>query len=253
MILTEFDQSIKSTFNPEEVAQRVEGFPEIGISCFSNNLIEKVIKNFDYKIIGYLNNSNEDIPIYKINYKGKDVVVYMSRVGAPACVVNYEEMIAMGLKKLVLFGTCGVLKKEIDDLAIIVPSHAIRDEGTSYHYKEASDEIEVNKQYRDIFENILKEHNYSFVEGKTWTIDAPYRETPSKVSKRREQGCVCVEMECASMFAVSEFRNTDLFQFFYAADNLDGSEWDQRSLSNEDKISDKEKVALLALELAVRM
>lgn len=253
MILTEFDKNIKSTFNPDEVAEKIKGFPEVGISCFSNDLIEKLIKSFDYEIITYLNNSNENVPVYKINYKGVEIAIYMSRVGAPACTVNYEEIIAMGLKKLVLFGTCGVLKKEIDDLAIIVPTHAIRDEGTSYHYKEASDEIEVNKKYKPVFEQILKEHNYSFVEGKTWTTDAPYRETVDKVIKRREQGCVCVEMECASMFAVSEFRNSDLFQFFYAADNLDSPNWDKRSLANESMLSDKEKVALLALELAVRI
>ena len=37
----------------------------------------------------------------------------MSRVGAPACVVQYEELFAMGLDRIVVFGTCGVLDKNI--------------------------------------------------------------------------------------------------------------------------------------------
>lgn len=71
----------------------------------------------------------------------------MSRVGAPVCTVGYEEVLAMGLEKLIMFGSCGVLSREIGDLAIIIPTSAMRDEGTSYHYLEVSDEIEVNTKY----------------------------------------------------------------------------------------------------------
>ena len=63
-------------------------------------------------------------------------------------------------------------------------------------------------------------------------------------------GCICVEMECSALNAVAQFRNKDLFQFFYAADNLDDTSWDKRSLSNDDKLSEKEKIIYLALELA---
>ncbi len=159
----------------------------------------------------------------------------------------------MGLEKLIMFGTCGVLKKEIEDLAIIIPTSAMRDEGTSYHYLEASDEIEVNTKYKEEFKEILKEHNYSYIEGKTWTTDAPYRGTRDKVFKRKENGCICVEMECASMSAVSNFREKEFFQFFYAADNLDNVKWDIRSLENDAKLSEKEKIALLAFELATKI
>ena len=75
---------------------------------------------------------------------------------------------------------CGVLDRNIDDLAIIVPNVAVRDEGTSYHYAKASREIEVNEKYKDIFEEIIKENNISYIEGKVWTTDAPYRETRNK-------------------------------------------------------------------------
>ena len=47
--------------------------------------------------------------------------------------------------------------------------------------------------------------------------------------------------------------NKELFQFFYAADNLDGVKWDQRSLGNDDKLLEKEKIIYLALELAIKM
>ena len=42
-------------------------------------------------------------------------------------------------------------------------------------------------------------------------------------------------------------------QFFYAADNLDAEKWDARSLRNTYKLDEKDRVAMLALDAAVRI
>ena len=250
MILEEFDETINSTFDPFEVENVIEGFPKVGVTCFSKTLSDELIEKFNGVQIALSSGGNGRIPIYKINYKGHDIVLFMSRLGSPACVLQYEEMFAMGLEKVVVFGTCGVLDRNIDDLAIIIPNAALRDEGTSYHYMKASREIEVNPKYQDEFIKLVKEHNYSYVVGKTWTTDAPYRETRKKVADRKSEGCICVEMECSAITALAKFRNKEVFQFFYAGDNLDAAKWDKRSLGNLDKLSDKEKIGLLAIEFA---
>ena len=250
MILTDFDECKTSTFDPNEVENIIPNFPKVGITCFSKKLMDRFAEAFHGEVIATIKNANGKVPVYKINYKGKEFAIFMSRVGAPACTVSYEEVLAMGLEKLIMFGTCGVLDSKIDDLAIIIPTSAIRDEGTSYHYKEASDEIEVNQKYKEEFIEILNKNNITYTQGKTWTTDAPYRETRAKVLKRKEQGCLCVEMECASMAAVAQFRNKEVFQFFYAADNLDSHTWDPRSLENDARLDEKEKIIYLVLELA---
>lgn len=253
MILEEFDECITSTFDPYEVENVIPNFPKIGITCFSKKLMDRYVEIFNGEKIAEISNANGRVPVYKIVYKDVEIALFMSRVGAPACTVAYEEVLAMGLEKLIMFGTCGVLDRNIDDLAIIIPSSAIRDEGTSYHYMKASEEITVNEKYVSEFIDILSANNVSYVKGKVWTTDAPYRETRAKVLKRKEQGCVCVDMECSAMNAVAKFRNKDLFQFFYAADNLDSAKWDQRSLGNDDRLSEKEKIIYLVLELALKM
>jgi len=253
MILEEFDECITSTFDPYEVENVIPNFPRIGITCFSKKLMDRYVEIFNGEKIAEISNANGRVPVYKIVYKDVEIALFMSRVGAPACTVAYEEVLAMGLEKLIMFGTCGVLDRNIDDLAIIIPSSAIRDEGTSYHYMKASDEIAVNEKYISEFIEVLDANNVSYIKGKVWTTDAPYRETRAKVLKRKEQGCVCVDMECSAMNAVAKFRNKDLFQFFYAADNLDSAKWDQRSLGNDDRLSEKEKIIYLVLELALKM
>lgn len=66
-------------------------------------------------------------------------------------------------------------------------------------------------------------------------------------------GCISVEMECLAMAALARFREREVFQFFYAADNLDGETWDIRSLDNGARLDDKDRIAGLAMELAVRV
>ena len=44
-----------------------------------------------------------------------------------------EDLFAMGLEKLVLFGTCGVLDKSIKDCSIVITDRDVRDKWTSYH------------------------------------------------------------------------------------------------------------------------
>ena len=174
-------------------------------------------------------------------------------MGEPKCIVDYEDIMAMGSKRLILLGNCGVLDRSIEDCGIIIPTQAIRDEGCSYHYAPPGERIEVNRKYRELFKEVLKEFHYPYVEGTTWTTDACYRETREKTERRKAQGAICVEMECAGMQALCDFRGTEFFQFFYTGDNLDHSDWQPRSLSGEARLDDKSKIALLAFELGLRI
>ena len=164
-----------------------------------------------------------------------------------------EEVFAMGVRNVIVFGTCGVLDREIEDCSILIPNQAIRDEGTSYHYAPAENEIEVNGNYLGQFTDLLEAMNIYYTVGKVWTTDAFYRETVEKVKRRKEQGCICVDMECSANAAAARFRGRELFQFFYAADNLDAEQWDIRSLGNDAKLMEKDRIAMIALELAVRI
>lgn len=253
MILEEFDPTPSAVINPEMVKQKLDYFPSVTISCFSEKLFNKTLSLFDARQIAQVRCATGSKTVYEVDYGGETFALFQSYVGEPACVGQYEDLMALGSRCLILFGNCGVLTKEIEDCGIIIPTKAIRDEGCSYHYAPASDMIDVNTQYADLFRDVLREKHYPWVEGITWTTDAPYRETREKVNRRREQGAICVEMECAGMQALCNFRKTDFFQFFYAGDNLDHSTWDPRSLSGSVRLDDKARIALLAFELGLKI
>lgn len=180
MLLTEFDPSSRAVIDPEMCVHPVEGLPEIAVSCFSHHLFEAVLAFFQPERICGVGGANGKAPVYAVDYRGRRIAFYESRVGEPACIGDFEDLIAMGLKKLILFGNCGVLDRSIEDCGIIIPTRAIRDEGSSYHYAAAADFIDVNRKYRDVFHQVLADCGCPYVEGTTWTTDAPYRETAEK-------------------------------------------------------------------------
>ena len=92
-------------------------------------------------------------------------------------------------------------------------------------------------------------YDFDYIKGATWTTDAFYRETKNKIKKFQELGVKTVEMEGASIAAVCKYLNIDYFTFYYAGDNLDSVEWDERSLLGLVNIDKKKEVAILALEL----
>lgn len=254
MILEEFDPSKEAVLNPWNTVQKPAVFPKVGVSCFSSLTFERMRQELGGgRIVGESRMANMVIPVYQVEYRGQELGLFMMDVGAPGCVALLEDVFEMGLEKLVLFGTCGVLDAGIEDCSVIIPDRAVRDEGTSYHYAPPSEEIDVNPRYIEEFMGILQEHNCHYTVGKVWTTDAPYRETKEKVKRRKESGCICVDMECSAVAALAGLREKEIFQFFYAADNLDGEEWDCHSLSNHSNLLEKDRIATLALELALKM
>ncbi|MCR4669172.1 MAG: nucleoside phosphorylase [Clostridia bacterium] len=254
MILEEFEPG-RAVLEPDMIKEKVAGFPEVTVACFSQKLFRSVLSHFEARQIADLDSCVGEFPVYEIEYKGKRIAMYQALVGEPLCVAEYEDLMAAGSKRLILLGNCGVLDSSIEDCGIIIPTAAIRDEGTSYHYAEPSDNdmIPVNKKYREEFKEVLREAGYPYTEGVTWTTDACYRETREKIGRRKAQGAICVEMECAGMQALCDFRGTEFFQFFYAGDDLDHSEWEPRSLKCDVRLDDKTKIMFLALELAARI
>lgn len=217
-------------FSPSDTTKRIDNFPEICVSTFSHNIIQKFSSLEHVEKIAELCSANGALPVYRIRYKNTDIAFYRSMVGAPACAACFEEIIAMGAKKFVLFGSCGVLDDDKVKGNLIIPVSAVRDEGTSYHYMAPSPEIEADPHSVQLLEHVLKACGYSYVKGKTWTSDAIYRETLSAIEERRQEGCLAVEMECASMLAVSKYRHIPFIQFLYGADNLSSETWEIRDL-----------------------
>ena len=254
MLLEEFDRNKKAILNPDTFHKVLPEMPKTCVSFFSKSIIKEIAEKYPVEQIAKISSATADFPTYKININGTDIGICQSPVGAPACVSNYEELIAMGVRNFLLVGCCGCLDKNLEEYAIIIPTAAIRDEGTSYHYAPPYDETEINKKVIDILEQKLNSLSINYSKGKTWTTDAFFRETKDKMERRKKQGAITVDMECSAMNVVSEFRGVNFGQIFYAADNLGGEEYDPRNLiQGAGSFDSKKKIIPIALECGLAM
>jgi uridine phosphorylase len=226
--LTDFDDNPSALINAADYKRPIDGV-DCCVITFFPEVVEKVVHEKDAKKIGRFVVNLGDVPLYSIPYKGKDVGFYYSGVGAPLAVLFFEQAIAYGFKRFVACGGAGVLKKDIQAGKIIIPSSALRDEGTSYHYQPASRIIEMDDATVKILENEMKAEGTPYIIGRTWTTDAPFRETKDKINQRESEGCIAVDMECSAFIAVSRFRNVKFGQYLYAGDDLSGDQWDHRN------------------------
>ena len=152
---------------------------------------------------------------------------------APGAAGTIEELHAMGCETFVVCGAAGALTQGSTLGEIILPASAIRDEGTSFHYIAPSREISCHKEALEKAQRALSEMGVPFVLGKTWTTDAMYRETPEMIARRRDEGCVTVEMETAAFFAVAKYYNIPLVQLLYVGDDVSGTAWDPRGWNTQ--------------------
>jgi len=242
------DEIVKPCMIYNSVEDNVKNLPEVAVVTFMPCFID-IVKNRPREILTDIGSSSSDIyPTYAVTHKNKRIAIYQTPVGGVGSVMRLEMMIAWGVKKFVFFGSCGVLDKNIAEGNFIIPTEAYRDEGPSYHYAPANDYIKVKTANK--LSDIMTELQLPHVKGKTWTTDAFFRETQNNMLKRKAEGCLTVEMECASIMAAGQFRGVEVYQYLYAADNLDATEWEMRSLGSGASLSTNEKYLLIALDIA---
>ncbi|NLW70761.1 MAG: nucleoside phosphorylase [Eubacteriaceae bacterium] len=247
MITDSFDNQTEAIIQPLKKA----GAPQVDaiIITFSHIIEKYVTEHFDCIQIASLDSANGLIPIYQIDYKGKRIGFYKTYIGAPAAVGLIEEVLfEVDTNKIVMFGGAGCLDKNIASGKIMIPTQAYRDEGTSYHYAPAADYIALKNSL--IVAEFMKRANIPYVLGKTWTTDAIYRETRDNFEKRKQEGCIAVEMECASVQAVCDFRGVQFYNFLKSGDLLDAPEWDKRSEFGNNGSQHDPGYFMIALELA---
>ena len=220
----------KALFNPKDFLKHMKldkKKADLGVIFFSKKF-RNVLKK-KYGIDGqYRDGENLYFDIKKIN--GKKVVFAKSEIGGASSGTLLEEIIGLGVKKVIFVGCAGTLL-DLPIGSIMIPTKAIRDEGTSYHYLTPSKYSHPSKKQLNLIENICKEKNIPYKKGITWTTDAPYRETYKKIEKYKQDGAISVEMEASALFAIAKYRKVDISGIFWVSDQL-LTEWNPQFTSN---------------------
>jgi len=258
--ILEYDPERTALIEPRSMVAPVE-MPAHCVLCFFQEAIDRLHHQGTLHVLTHLTTvSGTPLhaaqmgprPIYTWHYNNQPVALVQAGLGAPFAAALFEAVIALGCRTFIACGGAGVLDKQIAAGHLIIPTVAVRDEGTSYHYLPPSREVEATPHAIEAIVRTLTAANIPFRLGKTWTTDGVYRETPAKIALRKTEGCLTVEMEAAALFAVAEFRQVALGQLLYGWDDVSGLTWDRRREAF-DRPAVEEKLLRLAAEACVSM
>jgi uridine phosphorylase len=212
-------------FFPEVVGARCAGAPRI---------VEVPTENGPY-------------PVFDLD----GVLVMNPPIGASMTAAALEMLIAVGVDRVIACGGAGNLEVDHPVGHVVVPTAALRDEGTSYHYLPPARTVGATPAAVEAIRAELEARGEPYAVGLTWTTDAIFRETRERTSARRAEGCLTVEMEAAALFAVAEFRGIAAGQILYAGDDLTADEWDHRDWSRQ--LGVRERLFDLAIAAVQRL
>ncbi len=177
-------------------------------------------------------------------------------VGAPMAAMCLEKLIALGAKKIILYGWCGSLQEELRAMDVLLPTEALSEEGTSRHYQDQiqGQNQDKNRQREKILAsptlhahlgNILSSADFSYQTGKIWTTDAPYRETRTKIADYAGQGIYGVDMEFSALCTVAAFRGVELAAAMLVSDEVWQQPWQPQFSRKEFKRKSRKLLMLL--------
>jgi purine-nucleoside phosphorylase len=136
--------------------------------------------------------------LYSTTMAGAPVGIIPRVVGAPYAVLVAEQLFVSGCKLLLSVTSAGVIDERRISKRFALITNAVRDEGTSYHYIAPEQAADLSPT---LYERLAAVDEPGWFCAKSWTTDAPYRETAAAIEAMRDVGVACVEMEAAALYA----------------------------------------------------
>jgi purine-nucleoside phosphorylase len=191
-------------------AYNFDVLPKTAILTLSNNVLSRKNRVLYKKTKG----------IAGLNYIiNKNVLLCSSfGSGASAIISLLEELRILGVENFIFIGLAGKLVSSTDDTFIVENSFSTC--GSTLFYSK-------NEEYKPV-----QNSWFTGLKGKLnlkttvcWSTDAPFRETKSLLSHFKEKNATHVDMECAAIYAFSEFYNSNAICIIVSADSFIDNVW----------------------------
>lgn len=219
--ILEFDTEQKAVLMPGHHSDFK--FPKKAVMLFMQKETDDFARENECEVIGTFVSITKDFNVYRTVSGGMDIAFVQAPLGGAGAVQIMDQLISGGVREIIAAGSCGALIKDTEG-SFYVPTAALRQEGTSYHYLPPSREIELDPAPIDAIRKVLKRRGLNYKICKTWTTDGFYRETKAMVEYRKSEGYSVVEMECASLAACAKMRGVSFGQLLFTADSLANAE-----------------------------
>ncbi len=163
--------------------------------------------------------------LYSFDLNGSEVGIVPCVVGASYSVLVAEQLFVSGCNVLISVTSAGIINQPEGNKRFTLITEAIRDEGTSYHYLAPGIKSQLNQL---LMKKLLVAENEDcpYFGAKSWTTDAPYRETQSAINAMKKESVCCVEMEAAALYAFAEAKQKEIICFAHLTNTMAQNEGD---------------------------
>ena len=144
---------------------------------------------------------------YTGTFRGRPVSVQASGMGCPTAAIVIEELIQLGVKRIVRVGTCGGLQTDLQLGELIVALSAVPADGTARHY--VNDEPHSPSPSWELVHSAVhaaKELGKPVRVGPIVSSDTFYDPDAGRHARWSERGILAVEMEAAVLFTIGALR-----------------------------------------------
>ncbi|MFC1721603.1 nucleoside phosphorylase [Patescibacteria group bacterium] len=195
--------------------------------------------------------SNREFTSLVGKYQGRDIAVMSTGIGGPSAAIAIEEMIRVGVKKIVRVGSCGSMQAEVKIGDLVIPDTIIREEGTTHGYEDNNEPATANEGIFAALEFAAAKTNINFHTGTSISIDALYAESTPKVKARwAKEGSLAQEMEGSTVLFVSRLRGIAAGCIFLVVNKVEGNleegigKYSEQSVARAGRLIEQEKVAI---------
>lgn len=158
--------------------------------------------------------TNREYTSFLGEIKDEKILVISTGMGGPSTAICVEELAMLGIKNLIRVGTSGGMQTEVKAGDIVIASGAIRQEGTSKEYVPvefpAVADIDLVLALREAAKELGYQNHVGIVQCKDsfYGQHEPKRmpisyELENKWLAWCKAGCLCSEMETATLYIVS--------------------------------------------------
>lgn len=231
--ILQIDKDPKAVIEPDYEKQPFKFHSKLLFAFVPKEDIDNFLEQVPHKVLGSYDTISFQPDIYEIERNGEHFTLCQAPLGGPASVQLLDWLISYGVNQVLTVGNAGALT-DLPENEMLLVKRAIRDEGTSFHYVEPGQFIDLNQGFLKQVEDVLATLDLKYDEITTWTTDGFFRETPKKDAHFRQLGAATVEMEYASLAACAQFRKVDFAQILFTADTLaDIDNYDERDWGYE--------------------
>lgn len=182
-----------------DILERYTGSP---LSKFRKQII---LTNFEYYLERFKElcdgERTKGSAMAVVHSKSADVSIVNFSIGSPTAALIIEVLATIDPKAVLLLGMCGGLHRSLKVGDFILPTAAIRDEGSSVHFMPPQVPALPTFKIQKFVSDIIVENGYDYRTGVIHTTDYRFWEFADKFKAQLyEERALAIDMETATLF-----------------------------------------------------